>query len=288
MKLARFGPLGSERPAVVDGETLIDVSSLVTDYDNEFWTNGQVEYIRTTLSEGRINLPRLPVNTVRLGAPISRPQKIICIGMNYRGHAVESGSGIPEEPVLFMKAPNTVIGPFDDVLIPPDSKKTDWEIELAVVMGARARYLPSPQAAAGAIGGYAISNDISERENQLERGGQWVKGKSAESFNPLGPYVVTPDEVDDPDNLDLTLLVNGVTRQHSNTRDCIFDPTYLVWYISQFMVLEPGDLINTGTPAGVGLGMKPPQFLDSGDVMELSISGLGRQRQVCKRAHIDG
>jgi 2-keto-4-pentenoate hydratase/2-oxohepta-3-ene-1,7-dioic acid hydratase in catechol pathway len=209
---------------------------------------------------------------------------VVCIGLNYADHATESGSDMPAEPVVFFKAPNTVVGPNDDVLLPVGGDKTDWEIELGVVIGSEARYLPNADAAAKVIAGYTISNDVSERAFQLERGGQWVKGKSCETFNPLGPWLVTPDEIADPQSLDLWLTVNGESVQNSTTANMIFGVDYLVWYLSQFMVLEPGDLINTGTPAGVGLGLHPPRYLRPGDVMELGITRLGRQRQQCRRA----
>jgi 2,4-diketo-3-deoxy-L-fuconate hydrolase len=286
MKLTRFGTIGQERPGVLIENAVVDVSAIIDDYNSNFWKGDGITRLATLQASDLDGLPRHGLDRIRIGPPVTTPGKIVCVGINYRGHAAESGAAEPEEPVLFMKAPNSMVGPFDDVLIPPNSIKTDWEIELAVVIGKRARYLKDPSDALAAIGGYSISNDVSERANQLERGGQWVKGKSAETFNPLGPYAATPDEIADPDSLDLCLSVNGEIRQQSNTKDCIFSPTYLVWYISQFMVLEPGDIINTGTPAGVGLGMDPPRYLKDGDVMELSISGLGGQRQVCRQATV--
>jgi 2-keto-4-pentenoate hydratase/2-oxohepta-3-ene-1,7-dioic acid hydratase in catechol pathway len=284
MRLVRFGPPGAERPGLIDGEDIIDVSKIVDDYDRGFWTNGGSSHLAAAFEADQKRLSRFRLDSVRLGPPVPLPEKLVCVGINYPGHVAESGSAAPKEPVIFMKAPNSIVGPFDDVLIPPNSSKTDWEVELAVIIGAKARYLSDPSAALGVIAGYSISNDVSERTNQLERGGQWVKGKSAETFNPLGPFVATKDEIEDPDSLDLYLSVNNVVRQESNTGECIFSPTYLVWYISQFMVLEPGDIINTGTPAGVGLGMNPPSYLKDGDIMELSITGLGTQRQTCRQA----
>jgi 2-keto-4-pentenoate hydratase/2-oxohepta-3-ene-1,7-dioic acid hydratase in catechol pathway len=209
---------------------------------------------------------------------------VICIGLNYRDHADETGSTLPEEPIVFMKAPNCVIGPNDQILVPRGSTKTDWEIELGVVIGKQSRYLDSPDEAREVIAGYCLSHDVSEREFQLERGGQWDKGKCCETFNPLGPWLVTADEIDDPQNLGLRLSVNGVARQDGSTSDMLFDVNYIVWYLSQFMVLEPGDLINTGTPAGVSLGHDDVPFLGEGDVVELFIDGLGSQRSVIGQA----
>jgi 2-keto-4-pentenoate hydratase/2-oxohepta-3-ene-1,7-dioic acid hydratase in catechol pathway len=220
----------------------------------------------------------------RLGAPVARPHKVVCVGLNYRDHAAETGAEIPAEPVLFMKASNTVVGPDDEVLIPRGSARTDYEVELAVVIGRPARYLGSPAEADAVIAGYAVSNDVSEREFQLERGGTWDKGKSCETFNPLGPWLVSADEVADPQALGLRLSVNGESRQHGSTADMVFDVRHVVWYVSQFLVLEPGDIINTGTPAGVALAGKGAAYLQPGDVMELEIDGLGRQRQQLGKA----
>jgi 2-keto-4-pentenoate hydratase/2-oxohepta-3-ene-1,7-dioic acid hydratase in catechol pathway len=283
MRLLRVGTPGDETPAVEHEGTILDVSAQVDDYDGDFWESGGPARLAAAVQAGG-----LPVvsDGVRLGPPIARPSKVVCIGLNYRLHAIESGADIPQEPIIFFKAPNTVVGPNDDVLIPPGSTKTDWEVELGVVIGRECRYLADERVAAESIAGYAISNDVSEREYQLERGGQWVKGKSCETFNPLGPVLVTADEVPDPQGLGLRLSVNGVERQSSTTADMIFDVPHIVWYLSQFMVLEPGDLINTGTPAGVGLGLKPPTYLRPGDVMEVSIDGLGRQRQEAKQATV--
>ena len=227
--------------------------------------------------------PEVP-ESARWGAPVARPRKVVCIGLNFHDHARESGMEIPREPILFLKATNTVVGPNDDLLILRRSQKTDWEVELGVVIGREARYLESLDQAARCIAGYCISHDVSEREFQLERGGQWSKGKSCDTFNPLGPWLATPDEVPGVLKLGMKLWVNGELRQNGNTGTMIFGAVHLIHYISQFMTLEPGDVISTGTPPGVGLGMKPPRYLKTGDVVELEIDGLGRQRQVCVQA----
>jgi 2-keto-4-pentenoate hydratase/2-oxohepta-3-ene-1,7-dioic acid hydratase in catechol pathway len=277
MKLMRIGLVGAERPVVLDGDQALDASSLVTDFDRTWWTNGGPERLAAARSEGR--LPQADIDGQRIGAPVARPGKVVCIGLNYRDHAAETGAAIPKEPIIFMKGPDTVIGPNDTVLIPRKSIKTDWEVELAVIIGSPARYLDAPTDAWSVIGGYAIANDVSEREFQLERGGQWDKGKSCETFNPLGPWLVTSDEIEDPHALRMGLLVNGEIRQNGSTANMIFGVDHVIWYLSQFMVLEPGDVINTGTPAGVALGLPDHPYLRSGDVMELWIDGLGRQRQ---------
>jgi 2-keto-4-pentenoate hydratase/2-oxohepta-3-ene-1,7-dioic acid hydratase in catechol pathway len=237
--------------------------------------------IRAAISAGR--LPDAGVPTT-FAAPLDRPGKIVCIGLNYRDHADETGALPPDEPILFMKAPDTVVGPTDDVLIPRRSVRTDYEVELAVVIGRVARYLGSPADSADVIAGYAISNDVSEREFQLERGGQWDKGKNSETFNPFGPWIATGDEVHDPQDLALRLWVNGELRQDGNTKNMIFGVNHLVWYLTQFMTLYPGDVINTGTPAGVVLGRADAAYLRAGDVVELEIDGLGRQRQTFRAA----
>jgi 2-keto-4-pentenoate hydratase/2-oxohepta-3-ene-1,7-dioic acid hydratase in catechol pathway len=283
MKLVRVGDFGQERAAVVGphGEILA-LPDQFGDIDANFWQRDSVNelqfFLETFGAEDEIK------GDVRFGSPISKPEKVICIGLNYRDHASETGSAIPKEPILFMKAPNCVIGPNDQVLVPRGSTQTDWEVELGVVIGKRARYLSSPDESRDVIAGYCLSHDVSEREFQLERGGQWDKGKSCETFNPLGPWLVTADEIDNPQNLGLRLSVNGVTRQNGSTSDMIFDVNYIVWYLSQFMVLEPGDLINTGTPAGVSLGHDDVPFLAAGDVVELSIEGLGSQRSLIGQA----
>jgi 2-keto-4-pentenoate hydratase/2-oxohepta-3-ene-1,7-dioic acid hydratase in catechol pathway len=279
MKLMRVGESGREVPAVMtsDGRVL-DCSTLCHDFDRAFFGAGGIADLK-----GRIEateLPELDMARRRIGAPLREPQKIVCVGLNYVTHAQESGQAIPDEPVLFMKSPGTLVGPNDTVLIPKSSTKTDWEVELAVVIGKRASYLSSPSEALSYVAGYAISNDVSEREFQLERGGQWDKGKSCDTFNPLGPWLVSADEVPDPQELEMSLSVNGVQRQHDSTKSMIFSVDYVLWYISQFMVLEAGDVVNTGTPAGVSLGHDDVAYLKSGDVMELEVSGLGRQRQV--------
>ena len=283
MKLLRLGEPGKEKPAVlVDGKTL-DVSAHVKDYDGSFFEGGGVERLKGIVAKG--GLPALDTTGKRFGAPVTRPWKVIGIGLNYADHAKESGMPIPPEPVVFMKASNTVIGPYDSVLIPRASQKTDWEVELGVVIGKTARYIDDKAKALQYVAGYCISNDVSERHFQLERGGGWDKGKSAETFNPLGPWLVTSDEIADPQTLGLSLDVNGLRRQTGSTKTMIFGVARLVWYLSQFMVLEPGDVITTGTPPGVGLGQKPtPIYLKEGDVMKLVIDGLGKQRQVCKQA----
>ncbi|TMR08374.1 fumarylacetoacetate hydrolase family protein [Nonomuraea turkmeniaca] len=281
MKLLRVGPVGQERPAVLDDAgNLRDIGE--PDIDGAFLASGGVARVREALERG--DLPVIDVEGLRVGAPIARPGKIVCIGLNYSDHAAESGLEAPAEPVVFMKAPNTMIGPYDEVLVPRGSVKTDWEVELAVIIGQKARYLDGKEEALGVIAGYAVANDVSEREFQLERGGQWDKGKSCETFNPLGPWLVTADEVGDPQNLPLRLWVNGERRQDGDTKNMIFDVAEIVRYLSQFMVLEPGDVINTGTPAGVAMGMPGQPYLRAGDVIELEIEGLGRQRQTVGQA----
>jgi 2-keto-4-pentenoate hydratase/2-oxohepta-3-ene-1,7-dioic acid hydratase in catechol pathway len=283
MKLIRVGESGMEQAGVLGPQNeIFQIPDSWGDIDAGFWRHNRLEDLREML-ETRSLSDRIG-KSARFGSPIAKPEKVICIGLNYRDHAAETGSAIPDEPIVFMKAPNCVIGPDDQILVPRGSTKTDWEIELGVVIGRSSRYLESPDEAARAIAGYCISHDVSEREFQLERGGQWDKGKSCETFNPLGPWLVTTDEIDDPQNLSLSLKVNGVSRQDSSTSDMIFGVNYIVWYLSQFMVLEPGDLINTGTPAGVSLGHDDVPFLSKGDVVELSIDGLGSQRSVIGQA----
>jgi 2-keto-4-pentenoate hydratase/2-oxohepta-3-ene-1,7-dioic acid hydratase in catechol pathway len=280
MKLLRIGEPRREKPAVLAGEGRAwDVSQHVLDFDGAFFEAGGVERLKGVIA--RNNLPQIDLAGRRIGPPVARPWKVIGIGLNYADHAKESGMPVPPEPVMFTKASNTVVGPYDDVLIPRGSQKTDWEVELGVVIGRTARYLEDVSQALGHVAGYCISNDVSERAFQLERGGSWDKGKSCETFNPLGPWLVTPDEIADPQNLSMWLDVNGRRMQTGNTKTMIFNVAHLVWYLSQFMVLEAGDVITTGTPPGVGLGQKPvPIYLKPGDVMELEIQGLGRQRQV--------
>ncbi|WP_184918120.1 fumarylacetoacetate hydrolase family protein [Saccharothrix ecbatanensis] len=278
MILLRVGAVGAERPAVLDESGAVrDVSGVVSDIDGGLFAGDGLDRIRTALAGGA--LPVVDPGE-RIGPPVARPGKVVCIGLNYSDHAAETGAPLPAEPVVFFKAPNTVVGPNDRVLVPRASVKTDWEVELAVVIGRTARYLESHAEAMACVAGYAISNDVSEREFQLERGGQWDKGKSCETFNPLGPWLVTADEVPDPQALGLRLWVNGTPRQNGKTSDMVFGVAEIVRYLSQFMVLEPGDVINTGTPAGVALGLPDPKpYLREGDVVEVEIDGLGKQRQ---------
>ncbi|SPF04801.1 fumarylacetoacetate hydrolase family protein [Streptomyces sp. MA5143a] len=280
MYLMRIGAPGAEKPvARIDDETYVDLSDTVTDFDERFFGSGGLDRVRPLVAE-RVAAGRVArFAGERVGAPFARPHQILCIGLNYRDHAAESGMPVPDEPILFTKSPNTLIGPNDDVRVPRGSTKTDWEVELGIVIGRRTSYLESVEEAREAIAGYVVVNDVSERGFQLERGGQWAKGKSAETFNPAGPWLATADEIDDVLALDMWLDVNGVRRQTGSTQTMIFDPYFIVHYLSQFLVLEPGDLINTGTPPGVGMGLTPPTYLRPGDVMELGISHLGTQRQ---------
>jgi 2-keto-4-pentenoate hydratase/2-oxohepta-3-ene-1,7-dioic acid hydratase in catechol pathway len=283
MKLLRVGEVGHEVPVVLgeNGEMLRLPDSL-GDIDDDFFARGGVREVQMLLDAGQLS--DVVSDSVRIGAPIAKPEKIVCIGLNYRDHAEETNSPIPSEPIIFMKSPGCIVGPNDQVLIPRTSTKTDWEIELGVVIGSRARYLESPDDAAGVIAGYCLSNDVSERAFQLERGGQWVKGKSCETFNPLGPWFVSADEIADPQDLALQLSVNGISHQDGTTRNMIFGVHYLVWYVSQFMVLEPGDLMNTGTPAGVSMGDENVPYLKAGDVLDLTSKELGAQRSVLGQA----
>jgi 2-keto-4-pentenoate hydratase/2-oxohepta-3-ene-1,7-dioic acid hydratase in catechol pathway len=281
MRLLRYGPAGEERPAAMlaDG-SVVDVADLTHDYDQRFFAAGGLEELRRRLADR--DRPRVDLQTQRVGPPIAKPYQELSIGLNYADHAAESGMAIPTEPIVFNKSPRTIVGPDDDVVIPRGSRRTDWEVELAIVIGSEARYLEDTEAAARCIAGYAISNDVSERDWQLERGGQWVKGKSADTFNPLGPWLVTPDEIADVNDLELRLDINGEPMQSGSTATMVFDPFEIVRYLSQFLTLEPGDVINTGTPPGVGLGQSPPRYLEPGDEMVLSITGLGEQRQTVK------
>jgi 2,4-didehydro-3-deoxy-L-rhamnonate hydrolase len=279
MRLARIGDVGAERAVVLVTDTsVVDVSDVVGDFNEAFFGSGLLaelpEVVAARVEAGLVE----PIGSARFGAPIARPHQILCIGLNYSDHAAETGQSVPDEPILFTKSPNTLIGPNDDVRIPRGAQKTDWEVELGIVVGQRCRYLAGEDEARAAIAGYVLVNDVSERAFQMEHGGQWAKGKSAETFNPCGPWLATPDELDVGD-LDMWLDVNGERKQTGSTGTMVFGPAFLVHYLSQFMVLEPGDLINTGTPPGVGLGQKPPQFLAVGDVMELGVAGLGTQRQ---------
>lgn len=284
MKLLRFGPPGKERPAVeLESGERKDCSGTFADWNREFFLSQGLARLAFLLESAAPQLPAVPSES-RIGSPVARPGKVLGIGLNYSDHAAEAGMPTPSEPILFLKATNTVVGPYDDVLIPRGSTKTDWEVELGVVLGADARYLDSPDEAANYIAGYCISHDVSEPAFQLERGGQWTKGKSCDTFNPLGPYLVTRDSIAAPDRLAMSLSVNGVQMQNGSTSTMIFSPKYIIYYLSQFMTLEAGDVITTGTPPGVGMGRKPPQFLRSGDVVELAIEGLGHQRQTCRNA----
>ncbi|MFJ4541757.1 fumarylacetoacetate hydrolase family protein [Streptomyces tibetensis] len=285
MKLMRVGTAGAERPALLDAEgTLRDLSGVVADIDGALLADAEtLGRVRAAADAG--DLPVLDATGLRVGPPLGRIGKIVCIGLNYHDHARETGAEPPAEPVVFMKAPDTVVGPYDTVLVPRRALKTDWEVELAVVIGRTARYLESEQEALAHVAGYAVAHDVSEREFQIERGGTWDKGKNCETFNPLGPWLVTADEVPDPQDLSLKLWVNGELKQDGTTAEQIFSVGEVVRYLSQFMTLYPGDVINTGTPAGVALGAPEPKpFLRAGDVVELEIDGLGRQRQEFKDA----
>jgi 2-keto-4-pentenoate hydratase/2-oxohepta-3-ene-1,7-dioic acid hydratase in catechol pathway len=271
VRIARIGALGQERPAVLSGQSAIFVDSIISDWNRHELENGALQKIvRANLS----NLPSEPFGKNRIGAPIQNPTKVICVGLNYLGHIKESNAETPKEPIIFMKAPDSVVGPNDQIVIPPNSDATDYEVELAIVIGSSALYLESPDLAAQHILGYSISQDVSERHWQLERSGQWVKGKSFPTFNPIGPCVVTPDEIDGS-NLRLWCSVDGEMRQDSNTNDLLFGINHIIWYISQFMELHPGDIINTGTPFGVGLGFKPPKYLRAGNILRTGIEGIG-------------
>ncbi|MDG1723142.1 MAG: fumarylacetoacetate hydrolase family protein [Flavobacteriaceae bacterium] len=280
MKLIRFGAINEEKPGVLlaDG-TKIDVSAFGQDYDEAFFGSNGINKLQAWLGANQNNCPVIG-DDVRVGPPLSRPSKIVCVGLNYAKHAAESGMDIPEEPVLFFKASSAIVGPFDPIVIPKGSEKTDWEVELAVVIGQKASYV-SEADALNHIAGYVLHNDVSERAYQLERSGQWVKGKSCDTFAPIGPFIATPDEIGDPNNLNLWLKLNGEEMQNSSTSDFIFNIQHVVSYISQFMTLLPGDIISTGTPFGVGLGLTPPRYLQDGDVVELGIEGLGVSKQTC-------
>ncbi|MFP3992176.1 fumarylacetoacetate hydrolase family protein [Streptomyces sp. E11-3] len=285
MKLLRVGVVGAERPALLDQDGVLrDLSALVPEIDGELLSDASaLARIREAAAAG--TLPALDAEGLRIGPPLGRIGKVVCIGLNYHDHAAETGAATPAEPIVFFKAPDTVVGPNDTVLVPRRSVKTDWEVELAVVIGRTARYLESAEEALAHVAGYAVANDVSEREWQIERGGTWDKGKNCETFNPLGPWLVTADEIPDPQALPLKLWVNGELKQDGNTGDQIFPVAEVVRYVSQFMTLYPGDVINTGTPAGVAQGQPEPKpFLRDGDVVELEIEGLGRQRQELKQA----
>ena len=278
MKLIRFGEAGQEKPGILIGEKRFDVSSLVTDYNESFFEENGLEKLKIAL-ESNPHLPEVDAS-VRLGSPVARPSKIICIGLNYVDHCRETNAPIPDEPIIFFKSTSALCGPNDDLVIPKNSEKTDWEIELAFVVGKKASYV-SEADAMNYVAGYCLHNDYSERAFQLERGGQWAKGKGCDTFAPLGPFMVTTDEIEDVNNLSMWLTVNGKTFQNSNTSNLIFKIPFLVHYLSQFMTLLPGDVISTGTPPGVGLGIKPnPIYVKAGDVIELGMEGLGSSKQV--------
>ena len=281
MKLIRFGINGQEKPGLelADGSR-IDVSAFGEDYNELFFGSDGINRLAEWLNHNESQCPKI-ARDIRLGSPIDRPSKIVCVGLNYSKHAKESGMEVPSEPVLFFKASSAIVGPNDDVILPKNSQKSDWEVELAVVIGARASYVSEGEAMKH-VAGYVLHNDVSEREYQLERSGQWVKGKSCDTFAPLGPFMATTDEIKNPHNLRLWLKLNGKTMQDSNTSDLIFSIPKLVSYISEFMTLLPGDVISTGTPFGVGLGLEPQKYLKDGDIMELGIDGLGVSKQSVK------
>jgi len=278
MKLIRFGKVGHEKPGIkLANGTNISVSGFGADYDEVFFGNNGLEKLKNWLEK---NLSDCPVieKSIRLGAPLVRPSKMVCVGLNYTKHAIESGMKIPKEPILFFKATSAIVGPFDQIIIPKNSTKTDWEVELAIVIGKKTSYI-SEEDALNHVAGYVLHNDVSEREFQLERSGQWVKGKSCDTFAPIGPFIATTDEIENPNNLNLWLKLNGEIMQDSTTSDFIFKVEHVISYISQFMTLLPGDIISTGTPFGVGLGLTPPLYLKNGDVVELGIEGLGESKQ---------
>lgn len=281
MKLIRYGQNGSEKPGVItpDGKR-IDTTGCTADYNQAFFETDGLTRLSEWIEESGHDAPTID-DDARLGVPVANPSKIVCIGLNYIDHAKEGGMDIPEEPIIFFKATSSLCGPFDDVTIPKNSDKTDWEVELAVIIGKKTSYV-SKKEALEHVAGYTIHNDVSERAFQLERGGQWVKGKSCDTFAPVGPYLATPDEIEDVNDLNLWLDVNGKRKQDGTTAEFIFDIPHLISYISQFMTLLPGDIISTGTPAGVGLGFNPPQYLKAGDVVELGIDGLGSSKQTFK------
>jgi 2,4-didehydro-3-deoxy-L-rhamnonate hydrolase len=280
MLLIRHGDIGNERTGIVLNGELFDTSAFGEDYDERFFGTGGLQRLKAFVEKNKASLP-LITDGSRLGSPIARPSKIVCIGLNYRDHARETGATPPPEPILFLKSTTALAGPNDDIILPRGSKKTDWEVELAVVIGKRASYVDEKDAA-DHIAGYCLHNDVSEREFQLERSGQWDKGKGCDTFAPLGPWLVTPDEIGDVNNLRLWLSVNGKKMQDGNTADLIFSIPFLIAYTSRFMTLLPGDLLSTGTPAGVGLGMKPNVYLQPGDIVDLGIDHLGQARQKVK------
>ncbi|MAS69034.1 MULTISPECIES: fumarylacetoacetate hydrolase family protein [unclassified Leeuwenhoekiella] len=281
MKLIRFGEAGNEKPGVLlDSGKRIDVSGFGEDYTEAFFETDGLDRLKTWLSKEQDNCEEVSAET-RLGAPLVRPSKIVCIGLNYVSHAKETGMEVPKEPILFFKATSAIVGPNDDVIIPKGSEKTDWEVELAVVIGKKASYVSEAEAL-DYVAGYTLHNDYSERAFQIERAGQWVKGKSCDTFAPLGPFIATKDEIKDPNKLNLWLKLNGEELQNSNTSDFVFNVQQVVSYISQFMTLLPGDIISTGTPFGVGMGFKPPRYLKPSDIVELGIEGLGTSKQTAR------
>jgi len=278
MKLIRFGEIGKEKPGILIGDKRLDVSSVVDDYNESFFENNGLDKLSAAII-GNNSFPEVSQN-IRLGSPVARPSKIICIGLNYVDHCIETNAPIPQEPIIFFKSTTALCGPNDSVVIPKNSTKTDWEVELAFVMSKKASYVEESDAM-NYVAGYCLHNDYSERAFQLERGGQWAKGKGCDTFAPLGPFLATIDEVKDVNNLSMWLSVNGKKYQNSNTSNLVFKIPFLVHYLSQFMTLLPGDVISTGTPPGVGLGIKPdPVFLKEGDVVELGIEGLGNSKQL--------
>lgn len=280
MKLIRFGEPGKEKTGVIINDVKYDTSAFGEDYNESFFETDGLARLKKFLNDNEGKLPQVG-NDERLGSPIARPSKILCIGLNYADHAKETGAALPAEPVLFMKSTTALVGPFDDVVIPKDSVKTDWEVELAVVISKKASYVDEANAL-DYVAGYVLHNDVSEREFQIERGGTWDKGKGCDTFAPIGPFLATADEIKDVDNLRLWLKVNGKMMQDGNTSNFIFKVPHVIAYVSRFMTLLPGDIISTGTPAGVGLGFNPPVYLKAGDVMELGIEGLGESKQVLK------
>jgi len=278
MKLIRFGKQGEEKPGILlSNDEKIDVSSFVSDYDEKFFESGGLVNLKDWLNENETSAPRLD-DSIRLGSPIARPSKIICIGLNFKDHAAESGFDAPDEPLIFGKATSAICGPYDNIIIPRGSEQTDWEVELGVVIGKKTSYVDQDQAL-DHVGGYVLHNDVSERAFQKDRGGQWIKGKSADTFAPMGPFMATPDEIDNISDMRMWLNVNGENMQDGNTSNLIFSVDHVVSYLSQFMTLLPGDVISTGTPAGVGMGMNPEKYLKPGDVVELGIDGLGSSKQ---------
>ena len=278
MKLIRFGKQGEEKPGILlSNDEKIDVSSFVSDYDEKFFESGGLASLKDWLNENESSAPRLD-DSIRLGSPIARPSKIICIGLNFKDHAAESGFDAPDEPLIFGKATSAICGPYDNIIIPRGSEQTDWEVELGVVIGKKTSYVDQDQAL-DHVGGYVLHNDVSERAFQKDRGGQWIKGKSADTFAPMGPFMATPDEIDNISDMRMWLNVNGENMQDGNTSNLIFSVDHVVSYLSQFMTLLAGDVISTGTPAGVGMGMNPEKYLKPGDVVELGIDGLGSSKQ---------